>query len=79
MARNDRNIEKTIRSTPLPVAYPATIYRAMAAIRSMDGDMDGMSARFTKAHDRHQERLRAIEAALFESIAKYGMPGEQRE
>jgi len=45
----------------------------------MDADIDSKSMKYTRAHERHHARRQAIESALVESIAKYGMPGEQRE
>jgi hypothetical protein len=79
MERTDWIHEKTIPSAPLPIARPETIMMARHAIRSMDADIDSKSMKYTRAHERHHARRQAIEAALVQSIAKYGMPGEDAQ
>ena len=58
----------------MPVAWPQTIRLAMEAIQYRSADVDAPHAmRTAKAERRHDARVRALQAALVESIATYGL------
>lgn len=60
--------------SPLPVAWPETIRSALEAIQYRTSDVDAPHAmRTAKAERRHTARVVAMEAALIESIATYGL------
>lgn len=60
----------------LPTAWPETVRAALEAIQYRSADVDAPHAmRTANAARRHAKRVAAMEAALVESIATYGMEG----
>ena len=60
----------------LPTAWPETVREALYAIQFRSGDIDAPHAnRTANAERRHAKRVAALEAALIESIATYGLEG----
>ena len=58
----------------MPVAWPETVREALRAIQYRSADVDAPHAmRTAKAERRHAARVAALEAALVESIATYGL------
>ena len=64
--------------TNLPTAWPQTVREALYAIQFRSGDIDAPHAnRTASAERRHTMRVAALEAALVESIATYGLEANQ--
>ena len=60
----------------LPTAWPETVRAALDAVQHYRSDVDAPhTGRTAKAERRHSARVRAIEAALIESIATHGLHG----
>ena len=58
----------------MPIAWPQTVREALRAIQFRAADVDAPHAfRTAKAERRHAARVAALEAALVESIATYGL------
>ena len=64
----------TANKYALPTAWPETVREALRAIQYRSADVDAPHAmRTAKAERRHAARVAALEAALVESIATYGL------
>ena len=64
----------TANKYALPTAWPETVREALRAIQYRSADVDAPHAmRTAKSERRHAARVRALEAALIESIATYGL------
>lgn len=64
----------TANKFAMPIAWPQTVREALRAIQFRAADVDAPHAfRTAKAERRHAARVAALEAALIESIATYGL------